>query len=356
MDVLVTGATGFLGGWVTRALVATGHSVRVLLRRPARDSGLHGLGAVVFQGDVLAPDSLQPAMSGVDAVIHCAGSVSRRLRDKDSVYRVNVEGTRNVLEAAARRHVKVVHTSSIACVGPSPDPRLLDEDTPGASLGFEFPYVESKRRSEELALSYAANGRTEVIVLNPGSVMGPGDPSYGSTELVLRYLRGELRVFTQGGMSFCDARDVAKAYVTAVERGISGERYILAGVNRTYREVHEDLQRLTGLHHCFPVPTGVAEWAALWSEIGSVFWPHPFENLNQSVVRWGSLFHYCSSDKAQRELGYEIRNFESTLVDTIVDQLQRGSVAANTAELRAMLDPMRASQSRRRTPQTPATR
>jgi dihydroflavonol-4-reductase len=345
VNVLVTGATGFLGGWVTRAFLHAGHSVRVLVRRPDRADGLKRLGVDVAQGDILSPDSLDSALSGVKAIAHCAGSVSRSRRDRASVRLANVTGTRNVLEAAGAKRIRVLHTSSIACMGPTFEPRLLDETTPGTPLAFDFPYVESKRESEQLALSYAEDG-LDVVVLNPGSVMGPADPYYGSTELPLRYLRGELRMYPRGGMSFCDVRDVAAAYVAALDRAVSGERYILAGVNFSYREVQDELQRLTGLHRCLALPIGVGQAAALWSDIGAIFWRHPFENLNQAVVQWGSMFHYCSSEKAQRDLGYRTRDFSETLAHTIVDHLQRGGAHAATAELRELLR-RHASSSRR---------
>jgi dihydroflavonol-4-reductase len=336
VNVLLTGATGFLGGWVARALVRAGHSVRALVRQPSRVQGLGELGVSVAPGDILSPESLKSALVDMSAIVHCAGSVSRSRRDRVSVRLANVAGTRNILEAARCRRVRVLHTSSIACIGPTYEPRIVDETTPGTPLAFDFPYVESKRESEALVLSYAADG-LDVVVLNPGSVMGPGDPYYGSTELPLRYLRGELRMYPRGGMSFCDARDIAEAYVAALERGATGERYILAGANFSYREVQAELQRLTGLHACLPLPLGIGEAAAFWSEVGAIFWRHPFENLSQAAVQWGSMFHYCSSEKAQRALGYRIRDFSETLSDTIVDHVQRGGAPATTPELRTML-------------------
>ncbi len=336
VKVLVTGATGFLGGWVTRALLRAGHSVRAFVRRPDRlkESGFPRVEP--FQGDILLPDSLSAAMSNVDAVIHCAGSVSMNPRDRAAVNAANIQGARNVFEAAFRGSLRVLHTSSIACIGPTLEPQVLDESTPGAPLNFACPYADSKRESERLAFSYAAKG-LDVIVLNPGIVLGPGDPNYSSTELVLRYLRGELRMYPRGGGSFCDARDIAEAYVSALGRARSGSRYILAGVNRTYREVTEDLERLTGLHPCRPLPRGVAETAAFWSEVGSVFLRHPFENLNQATVRWGSLFNYCSAAKAQRDLDYRVRRFSETLADTVADHVQRGAARPATVRLRSLL-------------------
>jgi dihydroflavonol-4-reductase len=336
MRVLVTGATGFLGSWVARELVRSGHEVRVLVRKVGRLGALREKDIDVVQGDILSPKSLWSAAVGVEAIVHCAGLVSVNPRHRDAMQQVNVEGTRNVLRAAASRGIRLLHTSSIATIGPTNDPRALDESAPAAPLLFDHPYADSKRQGEELALDYCARG-LDVVVLNPGLLLGPGDVNYTSTLLVLRYLRGELRVHLGGGASFGDVRDASAAYVAALTRGRRGERYILAGVNRTYRDLQEELQRLTGLHRTAPMPRPLAEWFALWSQIGSTIWRHPLEEINLSVVRWASLFNYCSASKAETELGYRERDFSATLADTVVDHLQRGVAGATTVELEALL-------------------
>jgi dihydroflavonol-4-reductase len=336
MRALVTGATGFLGSWVTRELVRSGCKVRILARPQSRLGDLEQMNVDVLHGDIMSPDSLAAATAEVDAIVHCAGLVSLNLRDRDALQRTNVAGTRNVLSAAASRGVRVLHTSSIATIGPTSDPRPLDESAPAVPLPFDYPYAASKRESEALALDYGERG-LDVVVLNPGIVLGPGDVNYRSTQFVLRYLRRELWLYLPGGASFADVRDVAAAYVAALERGRKGQRYVLAGVNRTYRALQEELQRLTGLHRSAPMPQPVAEWFALWSQAGSVLGQHPFEEFNTSVVRWASLFNYCSAQKAETELGYRARDFSLTLTDTVVDHLRRGAAQAATIELKALL-------------------
>jgi dihydroflavonol-4-reductase len=258
--------------------------------------------------------------------------------------RANVEGTRTVLEAGASRGLRILHTSTIATIGPTPDPHPLDESAPPVALSFDYPYAASKRQSENLALDYARRG-VDVVVLNPGIILGPGDVNYSSTQFVLRYLRRELWVHLSGGASFADVRDVAAAYVDALERGRAGERYVLAGMNHTYRELQAELRRLTGLHASTPMPRPLADWFALWSEAGAAFARHPFEEFNTAVVRWGSLFNYCSARKAEQELGYRTRGFSDTLADTIVDHLRRGAAQPVTPELMSLLQRRAASSS-----------
>lgn len=336
MLVLVTGGTGFLGGWVTRELLGAGYRVRILARRPPRSSEDDLSTVEVCEGDLFAPEPLARAASGVDAIVHCAGLVSLNLRDRGALQRTNVEATRVVLDLAMRHRIRMLHTSSIATIGPTAAPQALDESSAAVPLNFDYPYAMSKRQSESLALEYCQRG-ADVVVLNPGILFGPGDVKYTSTQFILRYLRRELWMHLPGGASFADVRDVARAYVAALERGRPGERYILAGINRRYQELQAELRRLTGLHGSAPLPQPVAEWFAFWSQLSATFWRHPFEELNTSVVRWASLFNYCSAARAESELGFRAREFSSTLVDTIVDHLRRGAARPSTAELRSLL-------------------
>jgi dihydroflavonol-4-reductase len=319
MRTLVTGSTGFLGTWITRALAAAGHQPTVLVRDPRRLSLLADLSLNVVQGDVLQPESLQRAMAEVDAVIHVAGLVSLRHRDQRNLSLVNLTGTRNVLEAAAARKLRVLHTSSIGTIGLTREPVALAESSGGAGrVHLRYPYVESKRQSEELALEYARQGH-DVSVLLPGNVLGPGDVNGTSTRLVRGYLEGRMRFYLRGGLSFADVRDVAVAYVVALEQARRGESYLLAGVNLSYRELLDQLGQLTRLPRALPAPWPFAEVSAWWSEYASLYWEHPFEELNSSVIQYGNLFNYCDCSKATRELAFHNRPFSSTLQDTIAD-------------------------------------
>jgi dihydroflavonol-4-reductase len=336
VKLLVTGATGFLGSWVTEQLLHSGCKVRVLARRTTSLGALDRPGIDVAAGDIASRESVAAAASDVEAIVHCAGLVSLSPRAGPDLRRANLEGTRNVLEVAASRGARVLHTSTIGTIGPTSDPRVLDESAPPAPLSFDYPYAASKRASESLALDYAVRG-ADVVVLNPGIVLGPGDPNYSSTRFVLHYLRRELWMHLGGGASFADVRDVSAAYVGALARGRRGERYVLAGMNCAYREVQAELTLLTGLHRSAPMPRPFADWLALWSEAGAAFARHPFEDFNLGVVRWASLYNYCSARKAEQELGYRSRPLQETLADTVVDHLRRGAAQPTTPELRTLL-------------------
>jgi dihydroflavonol-4-reductase len=336
VQILITGATGFLGSWVARSLVEAGHTVRALVRATSRLDCLAGLPVELAEGELLERRTLERALVGIEAVVHCAGLVALRPRDREALYRVNVEGSRNVLEAAWARGLRVVFTSSIATLGASSAPILRDERS---WIGAAVPgsvYVESKRVSEELALSLATRG-LDVVVLNPGNALGPGDSSFTSTKFVLSYLQGRLRFHLGGGISFCDVRDVAAAYVAALTRGRAGERYILAGMNLTYEQLLAELWRLTGLYQAMPLPWPVARGFGYWSELAALLFEHPFEDLNLSVVSHAELFTFADVSKAARALDYRLRDFRSTLRDTLVDHLARGAAPVTTPQLQALL-------------------
>jgi dihydroflavonol-4-reductase len=336
VNVLVTGATGFLGFRVTGELLRSGCQIRVLARSTSHLGALDQPGIDVAVGDITSRESVAAAACDAEAIVHCAGLVSLNPRAGHAVRRANLEGTRNVLDVAASRGLRVLHTSTIATIGPTSDPRVLDENSPSLPLSFDYPYAASKRESESLALDYARRG-VDAVILNPGIVLGPGDLNYSSTRFVMRYLRRELWMHLSGGASFADVRDVAAAYVGALARGRRGERYVLAGMNRSYQDVQDELMCLTGLHRSAPLPRPLAEWFALWSEAGAAFSRHPFEEFNLAVVRWASLFNYCSARKAEEELGYRSRPLAETLADTVIDHLRRGAAQPTTPELKTLL-------------------
>ncbi len=336
MRVLVTGATGFLGGCVSRALLDAGHAVLGLCRSAPERAETAEPGLSWCKGDIGCAAFVRAAAARVDAIVHCAGAVSLSALDRAQLFQVNVNGTRNVLEAAAARSLRVLVTSSSCAFGPTPGPRELDERAAAAPLDFSCPYVESKRAADELALAYAARG-VDVVSLYPGVTLGPGDPGFGSTQLIRRYLRGELRFYLLGGACYCDARDVASAYVAALTRARSGGRYILGGSNRSHRELFDELQRVTGLHRCAPVPTLLAGWFALWSRASAAFVNHPYRDFDPAVVRWGALYNFCSSERAEEELGFRSRPLRETLRDTVRDHLRRKVAHPRTTALRELL-------------------
>ncbi len=236
MKALVTGATGFVGAHVVRALLADGHSVRALHRRSSRLDALAGLSYESALGDVTDLDSLRAASEGCDWVFHVAAVADYWRADRARMMDVNVEGTRRVLQAARETGVqRVVFTSSAAAVGFLND-RPANEADPFNLQPDRFPYGYSKSLAEAVVAEAVQAGQ-EVVTVNPVVVMGPGDLNVISGDFVLKIKRLQWGVpVTPGGVAVVDVRDVARMQIAAAERGQVGERYILGTANFKYAD------------------------------------------------------------------------------------------------------------------------
>src|SRR5581483_3202495 len=321
---LVTGGTGFLGAHVVRRLVERGERVSVLSRGAAAD--LEALGAEIVQGDVTrdleGSTPLARALDGVDRVYHLAGFVSRSPDDGQRMMRVHVDGTRRVLEAAAKaavRRVVLSSTSGTIAVSRTPEP-ILDETAPyPTEIVSGWPYYLSKIYQEKLALDLASTLGLDLVVVNPSLLLGPGDLRDSSTGDVKKFLRKEIPIVPPGGVNFVDARDAAAATVEAMERGRAGERYLLGGPNWTCAEFFGRLERTSKVRGPrVKIPDRVARGAATFFEHAFKFFdkPSPVERIS---VEMSQVFWYCDSSKAQRELGFEQRDPGETLDDTVRD-------------------------------------
>jgi len=241
---LVTGGSGFVGGAVVRRLVEEGRDVVALARSDEAAAAVGRLGARPVRGDVLDPASLEAGMRGCDTVFHAAGVSQTCARDPRPMFRANVEGTRNVIEAAARAGVaRVVHTSSAATIGEESG-TTGREDTPHRGW-FLTAYEASKFEGERLAFARGRELGIEIVCVNPASVQGPGRVE-GTGRLLLAHLRGRLPVLVDVSLSLVDVDDCARGHLLAEARGAPGERYLLVGATLTVREAVALLARVTG--------------------------------------------------------------------------------------------------------------
>ena len=247
MRVLVTGATGFIGGNLARLLWRQGHRVRALVRSGSNPLTIEGTAIEPVTGDILDRDSVVSAAQGCEAVFHCAAAYTFWSRDPRMTYRTNVEGTSNVLSAAFQAGVsRLVYTSTVSTVGFS-NGRLATEDTPLDPKHLTGHYKKSKHQAEALALRMASDG-LPVVVVNPTAPVGPWDVKPTPTgRIVLEFLRGRIPAYLDTGLNLVDVEDVALGHVSALERGQPGQRYLLGNRNVTLREVFGMLQQATGL-------------------------------------------------------------------------------------------------------------
>ncbi|MEZ6186482.1 MAG: NAD-dependent epimerase/dehydratase family protein [Planctomycetota bacterium] len=239
MRAFVTGATGFIGSHVARALLAEGWEVRALRRATSPGWVQEGPPPEWVPGDLEDEAALERACVGCDAVFHVAAHYALWADDEAVFQRVNVEGTRRVLRAARKAGVpRVVHTSSVACVGQAPPGGLATEDTLATFADLCGGYERSKFAAEQLALEAARSGQ-DVVVVNPASSIGPGDVKPTPTgKIVLDFLRGRMPFYLETGLNFVDVRDVAQGHLLAYAKGRAGQRYILGHPegNRSLKE------------------------------------------------------------------------------------------------------------------------
>ena len=245
---LVTGATGFVGNAVARALIRNGRQVRVLARRHSNPKLLSGLGVELFYGDLRKAESLGPAVHGCREVYHVAAQYTFFNPDPREIYASNVEGTHNILKAALQANVaRVVYTSTVGAVGIPESGQPGDEDTPISLFDCKGHYKRSKFLAEQEALSFYRKGLPLVIV-NPSAPVGICDVKPTPTgKMILDFLNRKMPAYIDTGLNLIDVDDCAMGHLLAAEKGRPGERYILGNKNLTLREILEELSILTGL-------------------------------------------------------------------------------------------------------------
>lgn len=309
---LVTGASGFIGSHVARLLVERGDEVRVTMRPKSGRSVPEGLEVDTVRADILDRRSVRRAMQGVERVFHVAGTTSLVMA-REELFALNLEGTRIVLEEALRAGVeRVVYTSSVAAIGPSPKGLTADESSVWDAGRYAIAYVDSKHEAEVTALRLVARGLPLVIV-NPAHVMGAGDPGRSSTALVRRFMRRQIPAYVDGTLNIVGVEDVARGHLLADERGAIGERYILSNRNFSFDRLFADLGRLTGVEPPpikLQVPIALA-LASAAQRVPGLAMPAPVE------VRAASLNWAFVNGKAKRELGWQTSPHEDCLEETI---------------------------------------
>ncbi len=253
MTTLVTGATGFIGGNLARALVERHQDVRVLTRPASNDLAIRDINVTQMTGDLLSPESLSQAVTGCETIYHCAANYSFWSRQREDIYRTNVLGTKNLLRAARDAGVRrVVFTSSVSTIGlpaagsNDPDGPLGNEDLPPEPSHLIGSYKQSKYQAEQLALS-ENDPDFQVVVVNPCAPVGPWDVKPTPTgRIPLDFARGRLPGYISTGMNLVDVSDVAQGHILAMERGKPGERYILGNRNLTLLDLFKILAAITG--------------------------------------------------------------------------------------------------------------
>ncbi len=260
VTALVTGGTGFVGAYITRALIDAGHQARVLRRVSSSLIALEGLTVEHAIGDVTDADSLVAAMDGCEWVFHVAAVADYWRADRARMYHVNVDGTRMVLDAAQKTGIRrVIVTSSGAAIGKRADGGIPDESVPFNASPNRFPYGHSKFMAETEVAKAVARGQ-EIVTLNPSVVMGPGDLNQISGSLILELKKHSIPAVPPGGVTMIDVRDVAAAHLAAATVGRPGEKYLLGAFDITWREMFAESASIIGVKPPWlPMPAFLGE-------------------------------------------------------------------------------------------------
>jgi dihydroflavonol-4-reductase len=307
MLAFVTGATGFVGSHVARVLAEQGADLRLLVRKSSDLRNLAGMRADQVIGDLRDPASMDKAMAGCDVVFHVAADYRLWVRDPDEMYRSNVEGTRGLLEAARKNGVRrTVYTSSVATMGFTSNGHPADEGSPVSLDNMIGPYKRSKFMAEELALAAGRDGM-DVVVVNPTTPVGEQDIKPTPTgRIVVDFLKKKFPAYVDTGLNLVDVGVCARGHVAALEKGRSGERYILGGENLTLKQILDKLAAITGLPSPkIQVPYLVALAAGVVDEVvtGRILGKEPRATID--AVRMGRKKMFVSTGKAERELGWK---------------------------------------------------
>jgi len=331
MKAFITGATGFVGSHVARALAAQGADLRLLVRKTSRTDNIAELRAETVQGDLREPESLRKAMSGCEFVFHVAADYRLWVRDPEQMYRSNVEGTRAIIQAAQQSGVRrVIYTSSVATMGFTSDGQIAAEDSPVSIKDMVGHYKRSKFMAEEVALEAGRKG-ANVVVVNPTTPIGEYDIKPTPTgRIVVDFLKRKFPAYVDTGLNLADAKEVARGHLLAMEKARPGERYILGGENLTLKQILDKLSALTGLPSpTMKVPHAVAMGFAAFDQFftGIVMGKEPRATID--AVKMGRKKMFASSAKAEQELGYKVLPVEDALRRAIAWFQAHGYVEAS---------------------------
>ena len=318
MTVLVTGATGYIGSAVVRVLLEKGEDVRCLVRKSSNLKNLEGLEVELAFGDICDIACLRHAISDCEKVYHLAALYANWMPKPGRMYQVNEEGTRNVLQASKESRIeKIVYCSSVAALG-AHGKTPADETARFNLNATRDHYYISKFRAEQIALKYAREGLPAVIV-NPSNPIGPRDLSPTPTgALILNIIKKKLPGYVDGGINIIDVGDCARAIVSAMDKGVPGEKYILGNRNVTVKEYFDLIVKVAGrgMSPQIKLPRWFAVFSGYGYEMLSYLTRKP-PITSASWVRVGSHYSWWDCRKAKEQLGLGHRPLEESLAEAI---------------------------------------
>jgi dihydroflavonol-4-reductase len=317
--VLVTGASGFVGSAVLRALCGKGLTLRVLVRPTSPRGNFADLDVEIAEGDMRSGEDMSRALDGVTQLYHVAADYRLWARDPGEIIRANFEGTRAVMEAALSQGVKrIVYTSSVATLRAGDAATTVDETSPLAPGEAVGAYKESKVVAERLVERMVAERALPAVIVNPSTPIGPRDIKPTPTgRILVEAAQGRIPAFIDTGLNLAHVDDVAQGHLLAMEKGVIGERYILGGQNVSLAQMLAEIARLSGRRapsvKLPRTPLYPLAWVA--EAIAQVTGKEPF--VTRDALKMASHHMFFTSAKAERALGYRARPYPQALADAL---------------------------------------
>lgn len=316
--VVVTGANGFLGSWVTRALLAEGHQVKILVRKTSDLTELEGVKVEKLYGDVTDANSVQEAFKGAESVFHLAGLIAYKRRDREPMERVNVTGTQNVVDACLDQGVRrLVHLSSVAAVGAGFTKDQILNESSSYNLGhLNLGYFETKRKSEEIVVNAFKQRGLDSVILNPSTVYGEGDARKGSRKAQIKVAQGKLKLVPPGGVSIIAVEDAVQGILSGWRKGRSGERYILSGENLLIKDAFAIIAKIAGQPAPnWQIPASLVRFIGKLDDVLALV---GLEGPVSDEAAWAAtLYHWYDHSKAKKELDFNPRPAEYALKKSV---------------------------------------
>jgi dihydroflavonol-4-reductase len=325
MKVVVTGANGFLGSWLVKKLNDLGQDVHILSRPSSDLSELSGLKYKQHFGDVLDLNSLQKSFADAKIVYHLAGVVAYRKSERQNMERVNVQGTQNVIQALRQNKVeRLLHLSSVVAIGASDNPdQILNENSPYTLKPYDLGYFETKKSAEEMVLKELKSGDFEAYIVNPSTIYGAADAKKGSRKIQLKVAQGKFPFYTSGGVNVVAVEDVIDGIQLALEKGKSGERYILSGENWTIKKLFTEIAQAAGAEP----PKYLLPSAALFALgfVGDSLEKLGFRGgISGENARTSTLYHWFDNQKAKSQLGFNPRASSLAIKNSVAWMREKG--------------------------------
>ncbi len=308
MKVLVTGANGFLGSWLTKRLLQEGHNVSALIRKNSDLSELSDVKPNYVYGDVTDKESIKTCFKNQDVVFHLAGLVAYAKKDRPRMDQVNVQGTANVIEACTELKIpQLLYVSSVVAVGAlsrNPDKaQALTESFTYNLQSLNLGYFETKKMAEDLVMTAVKEKKIQAICVNPSTIYGPGDAKKGSRKTQVKVAQGKFPFYTSGGVNVVAVEDVVEGILLALKNGKNGQRYILSSENIYIKELFEKISHFAGVKApTLKLPDTVLHGLGIIGDaLNSIGVPFGLSRENAFTA---TLFHWFNCQKAKTELNF----------------------------------------------------